>query len=854
MAADAAKFGKEAVEEKRKTPVFLDEQDIQYLYQFPPSLWKQALAFRYGPLLKMAFEANERGKKAPDIQNVTLNYRRGRQKAGPVIFPKVQTFINDLYHKLTATVDDELYSRLTPDQKQQYIDHAAKNKMGSLGFVLRGFKQGKDVSASHGFIGLDPKVARTRLASLYKANQEGWLGEIPENATKKKVDFGGGGKTEMWVHGYDELPKLPGQGKQFGRTKDGKRVWYAYRTDTKEQLQIAEHLPVLRPAAMVNTNAYKDYKGKMMLHQQIQSSMSKGDIQKYIQAMNPVVIADMQRKIEQLKNWLDHNKKPVRGTDIHASKRQMYRNELNELMGIFRVVDKVKRIAAVDGVSEDQLQSPQVMDGYLRKLSDNLYTQAKNIQKTASRYDVHDWNIHHFNPNLPNPHTSWTGFGTINVNWQQPETVHGGLLRLGIQPEQFWNDIKQYIVQAGNEVSDDGEIPVVRNMMGGDDIQMGDLARGINQYLSAARVYGTPAWYAITKNWWEVFENAANYMRNRLGGKYFLPYARLYQKHKQGKASPEELKQAYEFMRKGAAQAGYNYAGMVYQLKSRMGGGTSPGGVDLGEILAGSPALQSASQQIASRWNRRLRPEDPNFAAHQDHGRTSHAIPTLHQLIDEELDRDVTQAVRQDSATVATAVNQLGPDASEQEKRMTQNIIATGLAFVVYRHIYIWTKTQDGQRWSITDANEFASRATDVWMQKHGIRKFGGKINVAAGNKKKVTGAFAVAQRDVEEEGRLKKQMQQMGYQDKQPGAETPKLNTDHHKQAEQLMKMAKMADNVTILKQLHPTSPTYNDNLRKYFEKWVADKNLGWPIISQILKRVDKVKPQTPVKKKAKK
>lgn len=837
MSADPALFGGEQIEEKRKTPIFLDQEDIDYLYQFPPALWKQALAYRYGPLLKMAYESNDRGRKIPDVHNVTLNYRRGRQKAQPIIFPRINTQINSLYHKLTATVDDNMYSKLTREQKQQYIDHATKNKLGSLGYVLRGFKQGKDMSASHGFIGLDPKVARTRLASLYKANQEGWLGEVPPTAVKKKMTMGGGGKTDMWVHSYDDLKTLPGQGKLFGRTKDGKRVWYGYDKNTHEQIPITDHLPVLRPAAMVNTRAYKDYNGKMMLNQQIAKDLSKGDVQKYINAMNPVVVVDYQRRIEQLRSWLESNKKPVRGSDVNSQKRTQYKNELNDLLGTLRVVDKVKRYAEHDKISEQQLHQPQVFHEYLRKLSGDLVTKAKEIQQTTDKYDVHDWNIHHFNPGLPNAHTSWTGFGTINPNWQQPETVHGGLLRLGIKPEDFWSDVKQYLVQAGTDTSDDGEVPVVKDFFDSSKLaQSGDLARGMNQYLSAGRVYGSPAWYAITKNWWSVFENAANYLRNKLGSKNFLPYARLYDKHKKNKANEDDLKQALNFMKKGAFQAGFNYAGMVFQLKNRMGGGTSPGGVDLDSLITGSKQLQMASQQIATNWNRRLRPEDPNFAGHQDHGRTSHAIPLLHQMLDEELDREVTQAVKSDAGTVATAVHQLGPQADEQEKKMTQDIVATGLAFVVYRHIYIYTKNQDGQKWTLADANEFASRATDVWMQKHGMRKFGGQIKVSS----KKGNAYAVAQRNVDDEAKLK-QMQNLGYQGKQPGVTAPKSGTDHHKQAEQLMVMAKMADNKKILEQLQKNSPTYNDSLRKYFDKWVADKNLGWPIISQILNRVDK-------------
>lgn len=854
MAAPAATFqtdsGKEVSEEARKTPVFIDQADLQFLQQFPPSLWKQALAWRYGPLLEAAWEAKEAGKKFPEVQNVTLYYRAGRKKKSPVIFPKVQTGANALLHRITADVDDVMLSQLTPDQKDQYIDHARKNKLGSLGYVLSGIKKGKGMAASKGYVFPGENDMRKRLAGLYKAHSQGWYGK-PEGETRS-MNFGGGGKVKVPVYSANELAQMPGVGERYDIGEDGKRIWYAFDQETGEPIEIDEHLPKLNPGVMVPTDAVQAYERGMNWHQQLQSDFEEGNIDEYREVFEDPKALD--EKIRELKIWMRDNPRPPRGQDPMRGQRMATRRALKRLLNIPKIVANLEQRVCQGQDDCESLLDPDEFYQRLHGMIEPIRAEAEQARDQASRYDVDDWNIHHWNPNLKNPHTGWTGFGTWNPNWQQPRRAHGGLQRLGLEPQEVWDSVKDYLVQAGSKPGDEdhhtAEIPYTKSWDDKDEIEMGALAKGINGYLQRGDIYGTPSWYAITKNWWEVFENAADYMRRQIGSGHFLDYGRYLKARKEGKPVDVDLKKAYSNMAQFAYQSGYNYAGMIHQLKNRMGGGVSPGGIDLGSILD-DPSIKGDMEAMAgaivSRWNRANRPEDPRFATAQDHGRTSHAISLIHELIDDEqVNQAVDQAVSRERGTVATAVSQLGPDSDAKERQLTKNIIDTGLAFMVYRHIYIYQKSQAGEQWNIRDANEFASRALDKWLQKRGIRPFGGNIQVGKGSKERGTGAFALAKRQAGEEEAYRNQMSDMGYQDRvaakeqEPGRVAPQVADDHHTQAQQLLAMVKLIDNIHVLRQLHPESPKYNPKLRSFYEKMVQDRSLGWPILKVLLRRVD--------------
>jgi hypothetical protein len=340
----------------------------------------------------------------------------------------------------------------------------------------------------------------------------------------------------------------------------------------------------------------------------------------------------------------------------------------------------------------------------------------------------------------------------------------------------------------------------------------------------------------MVKHWWEIFDNAAIYLRGFIGSGKFIPFARMYEKHKAGKDDPG-IKAAFKKMQEATQNSGYNYAGMVYQLKSRMRPGM-PGGPDLNDILGRlDSALKGAAQQIISRWNRAIRPEDPGFAGHGVHGRTSHDIEMLHQIIDDEqVQQDVGKVADANAAKAGITC-----DADRRECQMTQNIISTGLAFQLFRHIYIWIKQQSGESWNLRDANQFASRALDKHLEKRGIKRFGGEIAPGGDPSKKGTAAYTAAQLQKERETELRGQLAPAARQ-QAPGTVLPGdvPEEDFEAQREKAMQLLKVLQHPKTIIRLRKGSNKYDPKLREFFEKMVQDKAVAWKFVEKILTKID--------------
>jgi len=817
MAVPAARFGQESVHEKRKAPIFLDEADIEFLYQFPPFLWSQALSYRYGELLYQTEKLKENNLRPKDVQNVVLNYK------GPILFPNVKTGAQQLHRRVTADVDDDLLSTLSKSEedKEFYKNQAAEKKLGYMGFDLGHFKKSKKynkLGAAKGFIMVHPKTASTRLATLRDAIREGWYGEPPKDEIKK-VKFAGA-SSDAWVHNPEELEQLPDSDK-FPST-NGMRIWVGYRKDGKK-VTFTSYLPKLFPSKMVDSHLFRQHNLLKNSAEQIEQDVQTEDFELYRQAAHPNHKDALFRQVEELKKWLQENKRPTKGRDPLATERRRKYKDLRKIKNALLATEIIAWRLKNEDRDPSEMQNDDVLRDYLLKVSDHFHDEAVNIRQNADRYDQHDWNVHHFNTSLKrNLHTSATGFGTINVNWQQKETVHGALLKLGINPEEFWEELEPYLVQS-NVVDD---IPYTRQPGTKKDVAYGHLAEGINAYLGRGDIHGTPAWHAMTKHWWDIFNNAATYMRGFIGSRNFLPFARQYEKFKSGEFTPE-IKGAFRQMEKASREHGYNYAGMVYQLKSRMRPGM-PGGPDLNDILNRlDSALEGTAQKIVSRWNRTIRPEDPGFAQHGIHGRTSHDIEMLHQIIDnEQVHQDVGQTVDNKSRQVNFTC-----EASKNECQMTQHIISTGIAFQLFRHIYIKIKIQSGQQWNLKDANQFASQAVDKYLEKRGIKKFGGQIILGGDPLEKGTAAYAAAQKHKEQETSLR---QQIG------AKESDATKQEFEEQKNKALAILNVLQHPETINRLKRNSKSYDPKLRAFFEKMIKNKDVAWEFIEKMLKKID--------------
>jgi hypothetical protein len=733
MAAPSIKMGGEDVYEKRKVPVFLDQDDIDYLYQFPPAFWSQALSYRYGNLIYESHKATGEKTKLKDVQDVVL--QKGGRGGGQILFKGIDTKINSLYHKLTADVDDEMLSTIgkSPEDRAKYAEEMKRRALHYYGFVLEGFKKSTtkpQLGASKGYIMLTKHDASKRLGSLRHGIQEGWLGEHPKDATYQQVSFAGGrSKKKTWVHSYDELSELPGSGRKYGRTKDGKRIWYAYKKQAGKWglVKFRDFLPVLKPATMVDSHAVRSYNEKMRHHKQIVNDIGDENFETYYQVANPSLRPQWEKRLENLNGWFEkpENQKPKRGEDKKQTERREKTKERKRILNVLGSVNAASELIKKDGGNPKELyQDPDVLRKYLQRIAENLHGEAKMVQKAASRYDLHDWNVHHFNPNFHNLHTSATGFGTINVNWQQKEAVHGALLKMGVDPEDFWNTASQYIVGNGSEVA---QRPGKRKKKGQEDApDPGPLVAGINMAFRKGTIMNdAPVYAAMAKNWQGIFDNAKNYLRGFIGSKNFYPFMRQYNMFVQDQYDTTTISPAFRKMEVVARNKGYDFVIMVYQLKSRMANEPQKKeGINLGDVLNSehlNNKLDQDAQEIVKLilWNRTNRPYDPDEPSHGDPGRTTHDISWLHRIMDEDVQSRILQAVQAEKTAVATAMTQL-QNADEGQKRLTKTIIDTGVAYQLFRHVYYWTKQQLGEPYTELEANAFANRAIDGYLQKRG--------------------------------------------------------------------------------------------------------------------------------------
>ena len=601
------------VHEKRKTPIFIDQHDIDFLQQFPPELWAKALVYRYDKLLYDIFEISKNNGNIPKYANPKLPYRHGR-KSGELIFPKVRTYGKHLLHKVTADVDDHMYSQLKSTEKEKYIQHAKNNNFGSLGYVLDGNKRGKGLSASKGMVGMTEKVARDRLSSLYQGIKDGWLGEHPEDSEViEKLKIGGGKGSDKVVHTKEGLGKLPGHGEKYGRTKDGKRIWYAYWADSGEMIQIKQYLPILRPAKMIPSESIRKHNVAKNIHDELDVDISDKDISKYRSMLNPVNLSNLNKEIEQITSWLDDpsNKKPVIGKDPKHVQRKKYKEKLKELKIKFSLIDIIKKTTKQTGYNDPLDVPDETFSEILESIRDRYKEEYETVLKSAPRYDVEDWNIHHFNPKLNNPHTRWSGFGTININWQQQETVHGALQQLKINPNEFWKDAKELIGSTGG-------IP-------------DEITRGVDAYIKKLYTASKVAHHTMQIKQDEIVKNATTYFRNRLGSRAFMPFIQIYKDYKKGTVQKSALDNARRLMRKSAFQSGYTFAGMVFQLKNRIHKGQSM--EDLEQLLSGDKSLEDKAKELGITWGRKSRPFDPSMWKDGQHGQTSHGIDVIHSQI-----------------------------------------------------------------------------------------------------------------------------------------------------------------------------------------------------------------------------
>jgi len=262
-----------------KTPVLFNEDDIRYLYQFPPKFWIQALKARYNNLLLSYKERQEKGQEIPEKDGVKI--QSGNKT---YVFP-VKTGMKKLIDRLEKDFDVEGFSTLHPHEHDKY---QTREKNGLHGFPLNQrtvSPHNREEWFSSGYVPLkyhtkskdNPEVggnssaART-LRNWEDMSQEGWLGDIAPNM--KEFD-----KKAKHAAPPEYLQKLG------FNSSDGTINWkyylvdYEHRNAEGKPSLIAQnesgHVPILLPGKLINSASMRQYNKKIKEAEEAEGSGQK---------------------------------------------------------------------------------------------------------------------------------------------------------------------------------------------------------------------------------------------------------------------------------------------------------------------------------------------------------------------------------------------------------------------------------------------------------------------------------------------------------------------------------------------------------------------------------------------------
>jgi len=577
MATKPIKYTKEdgteeVVHETRKTPIFLDQDDIDYLNQFPPKFWSQALYQRYGWLLYKAHEAREKGGKISDRQ--TVNFKNGYQ------VPNVDTGINKLYDKLNADVDDEAYASLAFNKADKHSEISREDKKGKYGFSFEDFKWSGDETGkgkaqnfgkAAGYIVPDLNSIRKRLRTLIKATEEGWHDNDIGEHQRGKVNTSGKIQKGKWtsstqgretLYGKKDIPIEP---KTFTVQKKGKK-------GLTQTVTFEENVPILKPAFMIPTGVKKAHDIWSGIEKQLDKDLEEESFKDYIDLidvtdetfLNQNELSKKEKELEEITKWLEVNKK---GTS-ERRKKILERDKLNRLIKTAQYISRKKDkfedeyerlVPKIQDYSEEE-QEKYISDIIKKKIeaySRRVKTHTDKIRNKSQRFDVDKFNVAYQKGKMGrtsgtwNPHTKWTGYGTINPNWQQKEKIHTRLLDIFDGSDQDLQEFHNHVFKELN-VSEDVKDGVINRLQS-------EMMKSNNPYQKALA-------YALLENAdAKILPNALIYFRDKASRDIIPSYAKAYKS-----GDKEKMQRLANRVKSNANTQGDTYAKMILQIFLRL--------------------------------------------------------------------------------------------------------------------------------------------------------------------------------------------------------------------------------------------------------------------------------------------
>ena len=723
MAADPHTFVGSGGDEKdttevRRTPIFLDQDDILYLKHFPVNFWKQALQKRWGELLYKVYENKEKGKPAvSDKQNITLRHKGGSQYT----FLNVDTRINELYNKLNADPGNHIYQdmRVSPEhagtsfhrdefeKKAQESEKSTGRRVSAYGYNFLDWIKSNDKKrggVARGYVEPGENEVKSALSRLFHGMEFGWFDKDLGPHQKANVDIGGNSKLRSipveeekrtWVEGVDFIaPKQKRINKKTGEVVERKR---------KKPLTIQSYVPMFAPGFMIPSVKKKRNEWLVRTARSLKLDSSSTDLLKILnldvdwQDPNVNLVNDIEYKKalekrselnteiqkirEQIKNkdlGFEEDEDVEETTDSSVKKLNKKLNELknklieeNKIIKLGQVLKrKFKKV--ILNYYEDIVKNERPEEKYAKVKAFKLFLGdaasflekiAEKVRETSPRYDVHQWNAFHYSKHheRERPQGRLSGFGAYQPNKQQPERIYSLLAHiLGKENiNSFWQHL-----YSETDIKD-------------------QVKEGILQRTSAAKRESNSLYSLYVQSICESIENynlenvakdALQQLQFKTGNVAIVSYAETYKKEvideKKSSASlPNDRKykkvldQMYDFAR----YDGSNYCKQLIQLQLRF---------------------------ILQKWNRTFRRENPwepslkgyslkdiihafqnNVPMPSLDPRTSHAIPHLQELLrPEELESLKASVEKQGEVEISRADDEEGSNKTKQQKSTNQGV------------------------------------------------------------------------------------------------------------------------------------------------------------------------------------
>lgn len=419
-----------------KAPILFDQHDVDFLAQFPPMYWSQALAWRYGDGLRHMSELQQAiasGDKAavqriekevhlgnseesldevPDWAYVPIKprgkYGRGKEAQGTYF--KVRSDFTHLLDKLQRPVKADKLASIHKDPDRKWDDPHAEyvgdegEELGLHGFNLKnwesvetnvmnrkGVKEKQQVA--EGFMGLTESHAKNILNDWRLASKDGWLGRF-RDVPFGLISIGAGRRDQRQNDGID----WSGKTWQISPDETGVMLPHVPEDLLREQArQYEEH-------SIANITANGDVQWRFFV------ADKDGNLQENTTNYSKVPFLPSGRYIENgavkryYEGWTQG------GEDEQVEKVESYASRLEAL---------ARRVNEGDKSAAQELQE--------------LYLETKTVQKEAEKWDQVDWMIHHFSY-LQDQETGKRLYPPL---YTHNSVVRGGFHPHGQQKEKF---------------------------------------------------------------------------------------------------------------------------------------------------------------------------------------------------------------------------------------------------------------------------------------------------------------------------------------------------------------------------------------------------------------------------------